>query len=94
MSCKYDKNESLPVVIGLNVNVLSDRKSAHTHSRRKVAYATRRENYTSPLIGFSFAFVIRIRHSHSSFALRTRGIFATEYVARYTLTHNINYGLY
>ena len=41
-NAKYDddKNESLHVAIGPNANVLSDRKSLHTHGCRRVAHAT------------------------------------------------------
>ena len=60
--CKLQRwqNESLPVVIGQNANVLSDGKSPHTQNRHRVAHAAQRENYTGALI----TFIICIRCSH------------------------------
>ena len=57
---QMQQNESLHVAIGLNGNVLSDKKSTHTQCHRRVAYAPRRENYTGTLI----AFIVHIRTTH------------------------------
>ena len=69
------QNDSLGVMIGLNVNALSDGKSLHLHGHRSVA------------MGILHWSPNRIRHSHSLFifTLRTSGILALfEQICRYT----------
>ena len=55
------QNDSLHVAINANVNLL-DRKSLHTHDRRRLAHTVLRKNYTDPLIALVFVIDIRIMH--------------------------------
>ena len=52
------------VVIGVNVNVLSDLKSLHRFPvRHKVAHVMCRGNYTGPLTSLAFVVHIQIVHT-------------------------------
>ena len=67
---RQQQNGSLHVVIGLNENVLSDRKSPHTQSHRRVAHVTESENHAGPP-----NYICQL-HALFTFRLRIRGILA------------------